>query len=67
MSAIAGHSEFLDVMPTGVLTEARPHNQSASVPWYIWTGVVAVCCSTWSERWLYTDAHTIRARRHRSG
>jgi hypothetical protein len=51
MSAIAGHSEFLDVMPTGVLTEARPHNQSASVPWYIWTGVLAVTSASIGGAW----------------
>lgn len=51
MSAIAGHSESLGVMPAGVLTEAQPRSQSASVPWYIWTGVLAVTSASIGGAW----------------
>jgi hypothetical protein len=51
MSATAGRSEFLDVMPAGALSEAPPRVQSASVPWYIWTGVLAVTSASIGGAW----------------
>jgi hypothetical protein len=53
MSATAGRSEFLNVMPVGVLpqAEAQAQAQSASIPWYIWTGVLAVTSASIGGAW----------------
>jgi hypothetical protein len=42
MSATAGRSEFLEVMP---------RVRSASLPWYIWTGVLAVTSASIGGAW----------------
>ena len=69
MSATAGRSGFLDAMHAGVLAEAPTPIQPASVPWYIWTGVLAVTsasiCGAWDVSWhrsigrdtFWTPAH----------
>jgi hypothetical protein len=51
MSATAGRSEFLDAMPAGVVPEAHPRVQSATIPWYIWTGVLAVTSASIGGAW----------------
>jgi hypothetical protein len=53
MSATAGRSEFLDAMPTGVLTQAEAQTQAPppAVPWYLWTGVLAVTSASIGGAW----------------
>jgi hypothetical protein len=51
MSATAGRSGFLDAMHAGVLAEAPTRVQPASVPWYIWTGVLAVTSASIGGAW----------------
>ncbi len=51
MSATAGRSGFLDAMHAGVLAEAPTPIQPASVPWYIWTGVLAVTSASIGGAW----------------
>jgi len=51
MSATAGRSGFLDAMHAGVLAEAPTPVQPASVPWYIWTGVLAVTSASIGGAW----------------
>jgi hypothetical protein len=51
MSATAGRSEFLDAMHAGILTETHTPTHPASVPWYIWTGVLAVTSASVGGAW----------------